>query len=128
MAGTVTSRLELLAERFAVCRLPPDAELPAVPVGEVFFSMTRTTDELSIVCPEAAAPDGDIEPGWRCFEVEGPLPFDQVGILTSIAQPLATADVGIFVISTFDTDYLLVKEDQLEATVAALTAAGHQVR
>ena len=118
------SELRVLAGRFAICRLPPDAAVPAR-----FFSMTRTPEELSIVCAEADAPEGaKREPGWRMLQVAGPLDFALTGVLAAIAAPLAQAGVSIFAISTFDTDYVLVKDENLARAEEALRAAGHTVR
>ncbi len=119
--------LRLLSDRFAVCRLAADDEIPQQLESSTFLSVTRTPTELSIVCSEAPDPPGRVEPGWRCLVVDGTLEFDQVGILASLAQPLATSGVSIFVISTYDTDYLLVKEEKLEVALDALRAAGHHI-
>jgi hypothetical protein len=118
-----------LPERFAVCRLPAGAEIPAWAVRGEFFSITRTPDELSLVVPQARVPRGiATEPGWRCFRVEGPLPLTAIGVLASLAAPLADASVSLFAVSTHDTDYLLVREAQVEPARDALAAAGHTVR
>ncbi len=119
--------LRALPDRFAVCRLPGSTELPRGLDESVLFSVTRTERELSLVCRETEDLPGEVEPGWRCLEVEGPLEFDQVGILASLAQPLAEAGVSIFVLSTYDTDYILLKDDQLAAASVALRAAGHAI-
>ena len=117
------SELRLLAGRYAVCRLAADADVPAA-----FFSVTRTADELSLVCAEQQAPEeARCERGWRIFQVAGPLEFSLTGVLAAIAAPLADAGVSIFAISTFDTDYVLVKEDDVAKAVEALRAAGHRV-
>ena len=122
------SDLHLLSGRFAVCRLPADAEVPAWASGGPFSSVTRTSDELSVVCAEGLAPEGvRCENGWRAFQVAGPLEFSLTGILAAIAAPLADASVSIFAISTFDTDYVLVKEENLAKAAEALRAAGHRV-
>ena len=93
-----------------------------------FSSITRTSDELSIVCPQSNVPIGiECEKDWRCLKVEGKLEFSQTGILASLATPLANAGISIFAISTFDTDYLLVKEEKLEMTNGVLISAGHQL-
>lgn len=90
--------------------------------------MTRTADELSIVCPELSVPAHvRHEPGWRAFQVEGPLPFSATGILAAIAVPLAAAGISIFSVSTFDTDYVLVKDSDASPAAAALYASGHRV-
>lgn len=91
-------------------------------------SITRTAEELSIVCAEAAAPEGArVERGWACLVLEGPIPFTETGVLSGLLAPLAGAKVGIFAISTFDTDYLLVKHVQLDTAVTALRQAGHHI-
>lgn len=119
------SDLLLLPQRLAVCRLAPDAAIPSWAAGP-FFSITRTADELSVVCPEDAVPaDVRCESGWRAFQVAGPLDFSLTGILAAIAAPLAAAGVSIFAVSTFDTDYVLVKEANLARAIDALREAGH---
>jgi hypothetical protein len=122
-------RLELLAERLTICRLAPDAELPAGLGGKGrFVSITRTRDELSVVCAEEDAPPGArCSGGWRGLRVEGTLDFGETGLLLSLAAPLAEAGIAIFVVSTHDTDYLLVKDDRLDAAQRCLRAAGHLV-
>jgi len=125
---TGTRRLRLLETRLAVCRLDSDAEIPEGIQRESFYSLTRTDNELSLVCRESSAPQqGEIEHGWRCLAVEGPLDFSEVGVLAALTQPLAAAGISIFVISTFDTDYLLVKEERLEQAIHTLQSAGHEV-
>lgn len=117
-------RLRPLAGTWAVCRLP--AGTAVEPRGEGFFSITRTAAETSVVCRAADAPAGArVEKGWRLLEVEGPLAFSEIGVLAALAAPLAAAAVPIFVVSTFDTDYLLVPEKRWTAARAALEAAGY---
>lgn len=121
-------RISLLPGRFAVCRLVAQAPLPPGMAGAPFLSITRTAGELSIVCAEALAPaPARIERGWRCLALHGPIPFSATGVLAAMANPLAHAGVGIFAVSTFDTDYVLVKQAQLAKALAALRAAGHVV-
>jgi len=121
-------RLSLLVGQLSVCRLDPATELPDWAVASGFFSITRTDDELSVVCPKGAVPDGvRHEDGWRVFKLEGPFEFSEVGVLASIVEPLAEAGVSVFAVSTYDTDYVLVKEDQLETAAAALRGRGHKV-
>jgi hypothetical protein len=120
--------LHVLPDRLAVCRLAPDAPVPGRPVNAGFWSITHTGDELSIVLPEEGIPVGcQAEPGWRCLMVEGLLDFGLTGILASLAVPLAEAGVSIFAISTYDTDYVLVKDDDLDRAAQALSASGHRV-
>lgn len=91
--------------------------------------MTRTPEELSVVCSEEHVPEGvEAERGWRAFGLEGPLDFSIVGVLASVASPLAAAGISIFAVSTYDTDYVLVKGALLETATAALRKAGHEVR
>ncbi len=120
--------LQLLPGRLAVCRLDADAMLPNWASSGSFLSLTRSNAELSIVCPQEQVPDGvRAEPGWRCLRVEGPLDFSLTGVLASLADPLAAAGVGIFVVSTYDTDYLMVQERDLARGIDALERAGHAV-
>ena len=119
----------LLPGRLAVCRLGPREAVPewfddAAPLSGV----TRTADELSLVCAEDAVPDGvQAERGWRVLELQGPFAFTLTGVLAAILVPLADAGVPIFALSTFDTDYVLVPGGRVEDAVAALRGAGHDV-
>ena len=121
-----TLELMLLPDELAVWKLPPDAPLPSI--GESgFWSVTRTSEELSIVSAPRLVPPGlPSEKGWRCIAVKGPLPFDLVGVLATLSAPLSEAEISIFVVSTFNTDYLLVKDHQLEHACAVLQQAGHE--
>src|SRR5687768_7798927 len=120
--------MSLLPHRYAVCRFDQNATVPTTVMRSEFFCMMRTHDELSIVCAEGTAPEiGMIENGWRVLKLEGPFPFEMTGILASVLNPLAQREVSIFALSTFDTDYVLIKETQLEAAVLALRDAGHVV-
>ena len=120
--------LTVLGERFSICRLAAGDEVPAWATGASFFSVTRTRDELSVVCPEDVVPEGiSRERGWRAFRLEGPFDLSMVGILASVATPLAEAGASIFAVSTFDTDYVLVREKQLDLAIDTLRASGHRV-
>ncbi len=124
----MTLRLTLLPDRLAVCRLGPADPVPAWAHAGAFASITRTPEELSIVCAEAAVPSAvRQEDGWRAFVLAGPLDFALTGVVAALAEPLARAGVPIFVVSTFDTDYLLVKHVRLDDAIATLEAAGHGV-
>jgi hypothetical protein len=113
---------------FAICRLPPDAPIPELTSDVPFISATRTADELSIVCPAAHAPaSAKCEGLWTCFKLEGPFPFSLTGVLASFIDPLAEHGVPIFAISTFDTDYVLVKEEHALTARQTLQAAGHEL-
>ena len=119
--------LSVLEGTLAICRLPAGVPPPNWALaGERFLAFVQTEDELSVVAPSDAVPERAVrDDGWRAIRVAGPLDLAQTGVLASIAGPLAEAGVPIFAISTHDTDYVLVKEERLEAAVAALTAAGH---
>ena len=117
--------LAVLPGRLDVCRLEAGAAPPAWAAGGPLWSITASADELSVVCAEGRAPEGvRREGGWRALKVAGPLDFALTGVLSGVAGPLAEAGVSIFAVSTFDTDYVLVKEERLGAAVAALRAAG----
>jgi hypothetical protein len=122
-------RLSVFAKRLAVCRLDPGSEIPAWATAASFFSVTRTPGELSIVCPEQVVPPKVLcERGWCALELEGPFDLSLVGVLVSVVTPLAEAGVNIFALATHDTDYVLVKEEQLDHAAAALRRSGHEVR
>jgi hypothetical protein len=121
-------KLNTLDELYAIVRLEPDAELPDWVRGGHFWSATRSESELSIVCCEEDVPtDASAERGWCALELAGPLDFSLTGVVAALVTPLAEAEVPIFVISTFETDYLFVRERDLERSVDALAEAGHSV-
>jgi len=128
-----TYHLTLIPGRYAVCRLPAQAELPdwAHPskIGQDYLlNFTWRGNETSLVCPERfVPPEIKAERGWRIFEVAGPLDFELVGVLASILDPLKMAGISVFTLSTFDTDLLLVKEVQLDRAIAAFERASHLV-
>src|SRR6266545_474367 len=118
-------RFSVLPGAYAICRLPAKAPLPAW-TGKAFTSITRTTEELSIVCEEPRLPqdlgvDLRIERGWALLKLHGPFPLDAIGVLASVSKPLAEADISLLAISTFDTDYILVKRTKVNQAIAALT-------
>jgi hypothetical protein len=120
--------LSVLPDSLAVCRLGPDDAVPPWSRTGTFHVVTQTPSELSIVCAERSVPDGvTANCGWRAIAVAGTLDFALTGVLASLASPLAGAGVSIFAISTYDTDYVLVKQDTLDRALAALSAAGHRV-
>jgi hypothetical protein len=125
--------LSTLDEGFAVCRLDGTSRVPEWVLSLDFFSVTRTPRELSIVAPEEAfeqarlPAEARVEGGWTCLAVAGPLDFSLVGVLAGLTDALAAAGVSVFAISTYDTDYLLVKKQELARATEALRAAGHHV-
>lgn len=124
--------LEVLAGGFTIYRLPSDAPIPATGNDSGFMSITRTEDELSLVMRSDHKVSewmvsAKTDQGWSCLKVRGPLDFSLTGILASLASPLAEAGIPIFAISTFDTDYLLLKTDALSEATQVLRSKGHQV-
>ncbi len=125
----MSQTLVLEPGEYAVCQLDADEPLPAWLPAAPFWTVTRAGDELSVICSaEAVPPYSSHESGWRLLRMLGPFPFDLTGILESVLTPLAAADVGILAISTFNTDYVLVRHSRLPAAVTALRAAGHVVQ
>jgi uncharacterized protein len=114
-------RFRQVGGSFAVCRFPSDAAIP-VTMGASFISVTRTADELSIVCPADHVPQNiRCEAPWTCFKLEGPFAFTLTGVLASFLDPLAKAGVSIFAVSTFDTDYVLVKQESGTCCLEGIT-------
>ena len=127
-AATRHLELTLLSQRFAISRLAADAPIPAWATQGSFFSVTRTGDELSVVTELSQVPPGvQSQPGWRVLKVHGPFVLSEIGVLASLAAPLAEAKISLFAVSTFDTDYLLVASETLSAAIAALERAGHTI-
>jgi uncharacterized protein len=120
--------LEVVPGRFAVARLGHGSPAPDWAMRGDFWSITATADELSVVCRDDVVPaDVRHEPGWACLKLVGPFAFDLTGILTAVLIPLRDAGIGIFAMSTFDTDYVLVADTSLPIAVDVLRAAGHTV-
>ena len=120
--------LTILAETFAISKLDKGAPIPNWVSSGGWWSVTRTDDELSVVCPEPQVPrDAISNRGWKCLKVTGPLDFTLTGILASLLKPLAEARISVFSVSTFDTDYLFVKTESLAVTARLLSLTGHQV-
>jgi hypothetical protein len=129
--------LTILPGRFAICRLPAAAPIPDWATQSWLVSITRTADELSVMCEEANVPpamlDGSqpgpkISKNWRALKLEGPFDFSEVGVLASVITPLADAGISISAVSTFDTDYLFVRGGDLQAATKILAAHGHTLR
>lgn len=121
--------LRVLPGALAVCRLPPDAPLPGWAAGGGLVSLTRTAAELSVVCREEGVPEEvQSERGWRALALAGPLDFALTGILAALAGPLAEAGIALFALSTYDTDYVLVKATALARAIAVLQAAGMTIQ
>ncbi|QAA35058.1 ACT domain-containing protein [Clostridium manihotivorum] len=120
--------MKLIDKRYGVCRLERDEAIPIWAQKGDFFSITRTYEELSIVCDEANIPDEvKCEKDWRVLKIEGPLDFSLIGILASISTILAQQSISIFAISTYDTDYILVKNKDIDKSVETLIAKNYEI-
>jgi hypothetical protein len=120
--------LKVMPERLAVCRLAADAPNPEWAQPGDLLALIRTRDEFTVVCSQRyVPPEATAERGFRALMVQGPLDFNQIGVLAAIAAPLAAAAVSILALSTFDTDFLLVRDESLERAVSALAGAGFLV-
>ncbi len=120
--------MKLLKERYGVCRLDKNELIPEWTKNSDFLSITKTSDELSIVCTEASIPkDTKCEKDWRILKIEGPLDFSLIGILASISTILAQKGISIFAISTYDTDYILVKNNDIDNAVKSLIKERYEV-
>lgn len=121
-------RFTLLEGLFAVARLEADAEIPPWAHRGAFTTITRTPHELSIVCDEGGVPDEvTAERGWRCLGLDGPIAFETTGVAAAFTSALAAREISVFVVSTFDTDYVLVKASKVDAAIEALRDAGYDV-
>ena len=119
--------LIVLPDTYAICRLDPNMPIPEWAKGES-VSITRTPDELSIVYRQDHVSDGiQSEPGWRCLRVAGKLDFSLVGVIASLTRTLAEAGISVFVVSSFDTDFVLVREQDLEKAAGVLEEARHNI-
>jgi hypothetical protein len=120
--------LLILRETFSICRLDKDAPIPDWVFQGNLYSVTRTKDELSIVCPQINVPKGIVcNQGWSCLKIKGPLDLSSTGIISSIAKTLVQEGISLFSISTYDTDYVMVKEKDLEKAIFALTETGQRI-
>jgi hypothetical protein len=120
-------KFQQLPKHYSILRQPPDASIPAWATSGEFTSITRTPEELSIVCPAENIPK-NVDPGprWLCLKLDGPFPFSQTGVLLSFIEPLSNNGIPIFAVSTYDTDYVLIQEEFAAPALAALQAAGHE--
>lgn len=118
--------LTILDRPLTVCRLH---DVSAADLTKQFYFLGKTDDEISLVCETADTPEDTAarEDGWRAFRIEGVLDFSLIGILSKISAVLADAEIGIFAVSTYNTDYILVKQEQLDKAAQALRAAGYTV-
>jgi hypothetical protein len=123
-----TLELRTISGQFGICKLQSGASIPSWAISGKFWSVTRTETEISVVCPQENMPQGtEAERNWRVLEVAGPLSFEMVGVLLSLAALLAEAGVSIYSVSTFETDLILIREESFEIACRALTKAGHKI-
>ncbi|HEY0789434.1 MAG TPA: ACT domain-containing protein [Chthoniobacterales bacterium] len=121
--------ISVLPEHLSICRLEADAPVPAWVEGGTFVSVTRTREELTVICPQEYVPaEAKVSRNWRALKLEGSFDLDLVGLLVSVAGPLAQAGIGILPVGTYETDYVLVRQDQLDAAIRALRFIGCQVQ
>jgi len=120
--------LTVLKDKFAVSSLSSVKEIPDWALKSPFLSITRTSDELSVVTISDTVPAGTLsEKGWRCIKIKGPLSFSETGILSFLIFPLAGSKISVFIISTYETDYIMVKDEHLSAVINILSEGGHTV-
>ena len=120
--------MELMKGLYGVCRLNSDEVLPEWALQGSFYSITKTSDELSVVCPQDNIPKNIIcEKDWRILRIIGPLDFSLIGILSSISTILAKKGISIFAVSTYDTDYILVKNKDINSAIVALVDEGYEI-
>lgn len=121
-------QLTLLKELFGICAYESAIPIPGWAAEAPMCSITRTKKELTIVCPQDMIPaETDFDGNWRCFRIDGSFNLDEIGVIASVSVPLAEAGISIYVVSTYDTDYFLVKDKAIEKAVAALTKSGQKI-
>ena len=121
-------QLSLLDEMYGICVFPNNAPIPEWVVTASLCSITRTKKELTIVCPQNIIPDEiEHDRNWRCFRIDGSFDLNQIGIISSLAVFLAQAGISMLVVSSYDTDYILVKEEKVEQAIAVLSDNGHLI-
>ena len=121
-------QLSLLKDKYGICTLPNTAPIPDWALTQSLASITRTEKELTIVCRREIIPSqyqSDLT--WCCFKIDGSFDLNQIGVISSISSPLADAGISIYVISTYDTDYFLIQEHNLERTISVLSDIGHNI-
>lgn len=122
--------ISVLQDNFAVCRLSAFDPLPDWVLKDPLSSITRTPEEYSVVCPHESIPEKDkfsCESEWKCLKIHGPLDFSEVGIISNLTSILAAAEISVFVLSTYETDYILVKKMNIDKAAQVLTESGNEV-
>jgi hypothetical protein len=121
-------KLSQLQGEYAICKLNPGSDPPEWAFDGEFYSVSRTADELSIICLYEQIPEQiPSQPGWRALKIEGPFDFDEIGVLASMTAPLTEAGISLLTISTFDTDYIFIQSENYQQAIQFLSAAGHEI-
>jgi hypothetical protein len=121
-------KLSQLQGEYAICKLNPGSDPPEWAFDGEFYSVSRTADELSIICLYEQIPEQiPSQPGWRALKIEGPFDFDEIGVLASMTAPLAEAGISLLTISTFDTDYIFIQSENYQQAIQFLSTAGHEI-
>jgi hypothetical protein len=120
-------KLSLLPQTYAICSFPPDFTFPAIDAVSSILSITKTSKETTIVCDENRIP-GDCRKSenWKCIKIEGSFDLDAIGVVAGISKPLAESRISIYVVSTYDTDYVLIKAKDIDRAVSCLSKCGHK--
>ena len=118
--------LKVIPGEFAICKVK---DLSQINLEQEFLFLGKTNEEISLVCPACGVPQNPLchEPGWRAFRIEGVLDFSLTGILASLSSQLAESGIGIFAISTYNTDYILTKSESFEQALLVLEREGHRI-
>jgi hypothetical protein len=120
-------KLSLLPETYAICSFPPDFVFPTIDHMSSILSITKTFRETTVVCDENRVPGDCRKSGnWKCIKVEGSFDLDAIGVIAGISKPLAESQISIYVVSTYDTDYVLIKAKDIDEAVACLSKCGHK--
>lgn len=121
-------QMSLLKDIFGIYALENSAPIPDWAAKASMCSITRTKKELTIVCPQSIIPaESDCDSNWRCFRIDGSFDLNEIGVISCISAPLAEAGISIYVVSTYDTDYFLIKDNAAEKAIAVLTEDGHKI-
>ena len=121
-------KLTLLKDKYGICALPNTAQIPEWALMQSLISITRTKEELTIVCQQDLIPSQyQSDLNWRCFRVDGTFDLNQIGVISSISLPLTQAGISIYVISTYNTDYFLVQEEKVKQTISVLSDSGYSI-
>jgi len=121
-------QLSLLKDKYGICTLPNNAPIPDWALTQSLASITRTEKELTIVCRREILPSQyQSDLNWRCFKIDGSFDLNQIGVISSISSTLADAGISIYVISTYDTDYFPIQQQDLEQTISVLSNSGHSI-